>query len=134
MDYTTMKFKANFIWSTETGIPSNIKERIEKMFMYLRNVLIEDLNPYYEEWNKEYDARYGEEGRNSDGTVIEKKYSKFIQVKQNEIIDKFNEEYCKGSGFSLWSDENADICMIVKPQEKIYKDAIIHLALEPIQE
>lgn len=92
--------KVKFKYSKD-DISERRKMLLEKMFMCGRNIIVERLNPHYDEWN----ALYGKEVTGDD----DMEYLHYIQSKQQTIIDEYNCTTIFRNVMQFYSDEYADI-------------------------
>ena len=70
-------------------------------FVKLRSKVIEEINPNYEDWNKEFELIHG---KISD--VDQETYFNFIAEKQDEILKKYDEEDFK---IRSYPEDNCDL-------------------------
>lgn len=75
---------------------------LNRKFMEAYNKGVDALNEHYEEWNKEFDALYGDEP-DEDHKI----YDGFICQKQNEILKKVPDDL-----FELFTDPEFGECSI----------------------
>lgn len=111
----------NYSFSKE--VDEKTQKRMQEEFMKLRWIAIELLNPQYEHWNKEYDE-LGLTPASEDQT----EYNKFIQGKQREVLRIVNNALGNNMITRLDSDEDADICGILKTDPRV----IMHMGIKPI--
>jgi len=83
---------------SESGLSEATKRFMEACFLEARNDAIKLLNSRYEEWNDEY----GDDMTDYAG------YLRFIQNKQNQVLDIFNSGQ-KACPVKLRSDVDSDI-------------------------
>lgn len=91
-----------------------LKNIIQNEYVRLRNIACDELNPHYEEWNKEFDLdNYSipedDELKEWGGT----EYCNFIRSKQEVILQEVNKKHAKGI-VELCSDEICDIGGVIK--------------------
>ena len=102
-------------------VDAKLQDALIMDFVEKRDILVERLNPHYEEWNAEFDT-LGKPVMENDpledfgGT----EYCKFITAKQQEYADKVNEE--RKSLVELKISKDGDIY-------GVYKDVKIKLRL-----
>ena len=75
---------------------------LNRKFMEAHNKGADAVNEHYEEWNKEFDALYGDEP-DEDHKI----YNRFICQKQNEILKKVPDDL-----FELFTDPEFGECSI----------------------
>lgn len=119
MDYENMTFKVKFVYDDKAfgeAIESHLflKNRIHSEYVRLRNIACEELNPHYEEWNKEFNLdKYSipedDELKEYGGT----EYCNFIRSKQEPILQAINKKHSHGI-VELCCDEICDICGLIK--------------------
>ena len=106
-----VSYRAYFHWFindvelSEGGFNSltrRAEELLNRKFMKAYNKGADALNGHYEEWNKEYDALYGDEP-DEDHKI----YDKFICQKQNEVLKKIPDVF-----FELFTDPEFGECSI----------------------
>ena len=120
MDNSNLYCTVHFTYDGK--VPEYQKKDFEKIFMGLRDVAINFLNPNYEKWNSEYtDEVTGED---------DMKYNGFIREKQRGILREFNKKFSPITDvLYLDSDEYADIVGVIP----MYK-ATMHMSIKLINE
>lgn len=83
-------------------LTKRVEELLNRKFMEAYNKGADALNEHYEEWNKEFDALYGNEP-DEDHKI----YDRFISQKQNEILKKVPDDF-----FELFTDPEFGECSI----------------------
>lgn len=84
------------------SLTKRAEELLDRKFMEAYNKGAKALNGHYEEWNKEFDALYGDEP-DEDHKI----YDRFISQKQNEILKKVPDDF-----FELFTDPEFGECSI----------------------
>lgn len=84
------------------SLTKRVEELLNRKFMEAYNKGADALNEHYEEWNKEFDALYGDEP-DEDHKI----YDRFISQKQNEILKKVPDDF-----FELFTDPEFGECSI----------------------
>lgn len=119
MDNSNLYCSVHFEYDKE--VPVLMQKLYQDLFMIERNMAIEELNPNYEIWNKEFD----ESGLDRD------QYNGFMRDKQREILMAFNERhypYTQGR-LVLDSDDECDIFGYIPKY-----DAKMHMSIKLINE
>ena len=133
MDYENMTFKVKFVYDDKAfdeALESHVflKEYIESEYVRLRNIACDELNPHYEEWNKEFDFDAytipdDDELKEYGGT----KYCNFIRSKQEPILQEINKKYSHGS-VELYCDEICDIGGVIRTKAIANYDHDVHFS------
>lgn len=84
------------------SLTKRAEELLDRKFMEAYNKGADALNEHYEEWNKEFDALYGDEP-DEDHKI----YDRFISQRQNEILKKIPDDL-----FELFTDPEFGECSI----------------------
>ena len=114
-----MLYEAIFTFSKD--VPETIKNVMIQEYNHLRGIVVDLLNPCYEQWNSEYTEEvHGE---------FDPRYNAYIVSKQRPIIEAVNR-----SNWAILTkldcDEYADIIAVCK----FDKSLIMHLTLSPVEE
>lgn len=117
------------IFYYDKEIPEVVKEMIEPMFLDMRNIAVDMINPHYEEWNE----AYTKEVTGAD----DYEYNSYIASKHREVLKSFNETVnAKNHGnWFMWLDsdnDTADICC--KYNDPNSGIVTIHMELKLINE
>ena len=118
-------YKPIFTFSKE--ISDFRKEYAIGIFMHIRPYAVKELNPRYDEWNRNFEHSEipeDDELKEYGGT----KYCKYIQEKTREVLEK---EINKCLIFNTWKfdcDEIGDIIL----RHKFDKDLTMTLELKPV--
>lgn len=118
-------YKPIFVFSKE--ISYFRKEVVKQVFMLLRPMVIEKLNPRYLEWNINFERAElleGDKLKDYGGT----KYCKYIQKKTREVLKEINKDLL----LITWKfdcDEIGDIIF----RNKFDKDLTMTLEMMPIE-
>lgn len=100
-----MRFTPKFIFSKK--VPKFVENLMEKEFRRLRPYAVDALNPNFDKWNSEYDARLT--GRNKEETEENwTRYLKYINSKQREVLKQVNKAH-PSALIKLDVDEDGDI-------------------------
>lgn len=115
----TLNYKVNFHYIEEKSktdiskmLNAESKDKLNSIFVYLREQLIEKLNPMYDRWNKEYDKLYPEKDNHNEEDF--KYYTKWIINKQQPYVDEINNKFGNVAKLFLNEEESGDIEMKVQ--------------------
>lgn len=89
-------FTANVKFNYSKPIPFWMRPGVEREYLRLRSLACDELNPLYSEWNAEYNASHPDEVIDYDDPMEDfggAKYCRFINNKQQPIIDEINRKY-----------------------------------------
>ena len=92
-------FTANVKFNYSKPIPFWARPDIEREYLRLRSIACEELNKHYAAWNDQYNASHPDEVVNDDDPMKDfggAEYCKFINNKQQPIIDEINRKYATG--------------------------------------
>ena len=133
MDYENMMFKVKFVYDDkafENALEGNVflREYFKHEYMRLRNIACEELNPHYDEWNKEfnfdaYTIPDDDKLKEFGGT----KYCNFIRSKTDPILQRINEKYA-GELVELYCDEICDIGGVIRAKRIAGYDHDVHFS------
>lgn len=113
--------KFNFIGIEEKELGIKNVNRLINEFFELRNIFVDDVNPMYDIWNKDYPDKVSGED--------DEKYNSYIEEKHRPYIRKANEEAVKRKYvLRLDSFRHTDVCGAFKIKGKVCK---IYLTLVP---
>lgn len=117
MDNKNLYCTVHFTYDGE--VPEYQKEYLEKLFMALRNEVVNLLNPNYEKWNSEYEKEVN--------GVDDMEYNGYIREKQRSVLKGFNKKYeAMRDVMYLDSDEYADIIGVIP----MYNNTIMHMSMK----
>lgn len=117
MDNKNLYCTVHFTYDKE--VPEYQKEYLEKLFMALRNEVVDLLNPNYEKWNSEYEKEVN--------GVDDMEYNGYIREKQRSVLKGFNKKYeAMRDVMYLDSDEYADIIGVIP----MYNNTIMHMSMK----
>ena len=129
MDNNNLYCRPKFHYS-KTIHDSYLRDLLERLFILGRNMACDVLNPYYEEWNKEFEDLYP--GINGE----DPRYNKFIADKQrNELIElnKTLDKMAGAYGFKIdVNDENCDLIAVY--DLPAYGEVKIEMTIELLNE
>lgn len=92
-------FTANVKFNYSKPIPFWMRPGVEREYLRLRSFAVDALNPHYGEWNDEYAAMYPAEYVDPDDELKDfggTNYCRFLNNKQQPIIDEVNRKYATG--------------------------------------
>lgn len=100
------------------------EELLDRKFMEAYNKGSKALNGHYGEWNKEFDALYGDEP-DEDHKI----YDRFISQKQNEVLKKVPDDL-----FELFTDPEFGECSICGRLKHVKNnDVKVQITLEAVK-
>lgn len=89
-------FTANVKFNYSKPIPFWMRPAVEREYLRLRRLACDALNPYYEEWNKEYETLHPAEIVDPDDELKDfggTEYCRFLNNKQQPIFDEINRKH-----------------------------------------
>ena len=95
MAYFTAKGKFNY----SKPIPFWMRRDVEREYLRLRSLACDALNQHYEEWNNEYATLHPAEIVDPNDELKDfggSEYCRFLNNKQQPIIDEINRKYASG--------------------------------------
>lgn len=108
-------FTANVKFNYSKPIPFWMKPAVEREYLRLRSLAIEELNPHYSEWNAEYSASHPDEVVDYNDPMEEfggAEYCEFLNSKQQPIIDEINRKHANNR-VRLCAMDSCDLGCIV---------------------
>lgn len=92
-------FTANVKFNYSKPIPFWMKPDVQREYIRLRRLAVDELNQHYSEWNDEYTAMNPAEIVDPDDELKDfggTNYCRFLNNKQQPIIDEINRKYASG--------------------------------------
>lgn len=123
-------FTANVKFNYSKPIPFWMRPEVEREYLRLRSLACDELNPHYSEWNAEYNASHPDEMIDY-GDPMDifggAEYCKFINSKQQPIIDEINRKHAI-KRVRLCAMDNCDLgCIILGLFDR--EISIMHITL-----
>lgn len=119
------------IYTFSKDVPEYKKAVAKSMFMHARQLAVEQLNPRYEKWNKQYGSYHKNEVIDENDKLKDyggTNYCMFIQEKSRKVVGKINKN-TRMFGWELDIDEIGDIIF----RNKRDRDLTMTLEFMPVE-